>query len=162
MTDTGALKLKVSVVGLGYVGLPLAIAFSEKYHTVGFDINDTRVCELKSGIDRTQEVSSSIIKSSKNIKFTCQIDDLDGCDVFVITVPTPVDQANQPDLSNLIAASELVASKIRTGGIVVFESTVFPGATEEILAPIIQKISGLEYNNQFFCGYSPEKDQPWR
>ena len=118
------------------------------------------MCELKSGIDRTQEVSSSIIKSSKNIKFTCQIDDLDGCDVFVITVPTPVDQANQPDLSNLIAASELVASKIRTGGIVVFESTVFPGATEEILAPIIQKISGLEYNKQFFCGYSPERINP--
>ena len=154
------LDAKVGIIGLGYVGLPLAVEFGKKFTTIGFDINTTRISDLCGGIDRTLEVSPVEIESSPYLSFTSNPDSLKEADVFVITVPTPIDKNRKPDLRPLIAASELVGKVISPGDIVVYESTVYPGATEDECVPVIEKISGLKFNIDFFVGYSPERINP--
>lgn len=151
---------KICVIGLGYVGLPLAVAFSSKHDVFGFDINKDRISELKSGRDRTHEVSKKDLKSAKKLKFIDNLDDLGHVEIFIVTVPTPIDKYKKPDLSPLIGACKMIGPKIKKGDIVVFESTVFPGCTEEICVPILEKNSGLKYNKDFFAGYSPERINP--
>lgn len=150
----------ICVVGLGYVGLPLAAAFSKFYNVIGYDKDRNRISELNDGIDKTGELSESDVDTLKNIEFVCEIGGIEKSDVFIITVPTPVDEAQIPDLSYLISASEDVASILQPGGIVIFESTVYPGVTEDVCAPIIEKISKLAFNSEFFVGYSPERINP--
>lgn len=159
---------KIAVIGLGYVGLPLAIAFAEKYPVVGFDVNSKRITDLQKGFDHTlesseEELLSVLIDSSKNnngLFVTADSILLDDCNIYIITVPTPVDEFNAPDLTPLEKATELVAKYLQTADIVIYESTVFPGCTEEVCVPILEKISGLVYNRDFFCGYSPERINP--
>ncbi len=153
-------NIKISLIGLGYVGLPLAIEFGKKYKTVGFDINETRIAELSKGIDRTLEVTSDDLKSATQLTFSNKIDDIKDCNHFVVTVPTPIDKNNRPDLTPLIKASETVGKVLKKGDIVIYESTVYPGATEEDCVPALEKQSGLKYNIDFFCGYSPERINP--
>jgi UDP-N-acetyl-D-galactosamine dehydrogenase len=161
-------KTKIGVIGLGYVGLPLARLFATKYPVVGFDINQTRVNELKTGADHTLEVDEttlrSVLKSELNdtdgLYCTCNLTDIRECTVYIVTVPTPVDKNNRPDLTPLYRASETVGKVIKRGDIVVYESTVYPGATEEDCIPVIEKTSGLTYNEDFFAGYSPERINP--
>ena len=150
---------KVCVIGLGYVGLPLAVSFSEFFEVVGFDINQKRVDELKKGFDITQEVSQEDIESS-GIKFTCLESEISLVDVFIITVPTPVDKNNNPDLTMLIDASEIAGRKLTQSNLVIYESTVYPGCTEEICIPILEKESSLKLNSNFGVGYSPERINP--
>jgi UDP-N-acetyl-D-galactosamine dehydrogenase len=150
----------IAVIGLGYVGLPLAVEFGNKFNTLGFDINIERISELENGVDRTLEVDGAKLKSSSHIKFSAKIDDLKSCNFFIITVPTPVDKYNKPDLTPLRKASETVGKVLKQGDIVVYESTVYPGATEEECVPVLEKVSGLKYNVDFFCGYSPERINP--
>ena len=150
----------VAVVGLGYVGLPLAIEFGKTFDVVGFDISSQRIKELKLGFDRTMECSAEQLESAQFLAFSDNESDLDQCDVFIVTVPTPIDQSNQPDLSPLEQASMLIGRHLDRGNIVVYESTVFPGATEEICVPILEEASGLAFNSDFFCGYSPERINP--
>lgn len=147
------------VIGLGYVGLPLAIEFAKKFDVIGFDINRARVDELKDGIDRTLEVSSSDLKSSQ-MKYSYTLDEIKNCNVYIITVPTPIDEHKRPDLTPLIKASETVGKVLKKNDIVIYESTVYPGCTEEDCVPILEKISGLKFNKDFFCGYSPERINP--
>ncbi|CDN30882.1 UDP-glucose dehydrogenase [Mucinivorans hirudinis] len=154
---------KIAVVGLGYVGLPLARLFSTKYKTVGFDINKARVAELMTGVDSTLEVSNDILKEAiekHGFVCSCDINDIKDCNVFVVTVPTPVDRNNRPDLTPLIKASETVGKVIKKGDIVIYESTVYPGATEEDCIPVVERVSGLKFNEDFFAGYSPERINP--
>jgi UDP-N-acetyl-D-glucosamine/UDP-N-acetyl-D-galactosamine dehydrogenase len=151
---------KIAIIGLGYVGLPLAVAFSAKYNTLGFDINSLRVSELKSGKDHTLEVTEDELRHAKNLSFTNQLNDIKAADIYIVTVPTPIDEHKQPDLTPLIKASESIGKVISKGNIVVYESTVYPGATEEDCIPIIEKISGLKFNVDFFAGYSPERINP--
>jgi len=153
-------KLKIAVVGLGYVGLPLAVEFSKKYQTVGFDISENRIKELSSGFDSTLEVDAEELKTVSYLKFSSSASDLNYCNVFIITVPTPIDKYNRPDLSPLISASKTVGSAISKGSIVIYESTVYPGATEEDCVPILEEFSGLVFNQDFFVGYSPERINP--
>jgi len=153
-------KIKIGIIGLGYVGMPLAVEFGKIYETVGFDINDRRVKELKEGIDRTLEVSSEDLKLATKLTYTTQLDEVRSCNYFVVTVPTPVDKNKRPDLTPLIRASETVGKILKKGDIVIFESTVYPGATEEDCVPVMEKFSGLKYNIDFFCGYSPERINP--
>lgn len=154
---------KIAVIGLGYVGLPLARLFSTKYRTIGFDINASRIVELMSGLDSTLEVSNELLKEAIN-KYgficSCNLDDIKDCDIYIVTVPTPVDKNNSPDLTPLIKASETVGKVISKGNIVVYESTVYPGATEEDCIPVVERTSGLKYNDDFFGGYSPERINP--
>lgn len=150
----------IAVIGLGYVGLPLAVEFGKHFPTKGFDIEDTRIQELQNGEDSTLEVQSDELSTSTKLTFTSTHTDLSDTDVFVVTVPTPVDNENRPDLSALEHASEIVGSIIRPGNVVIYESTVYPGATEEICLPIIEKASGLRLNTNFFAGYSPERINP--
>ena len=150
---------KIAIIGLGYVGLPLAIAFSKKYPTIGFDKNVTRINDLEKGIDKTLEVPEKELKSS-NISFTKESSNLSDCNVYIITVPTPVDKYNNPDMKPLASASKTVGEILSMGDLVIYESTVYPGATEEYCVPILEKISGLKYNKDFFCGYSPERINP--
>lgn len=152
-------KRNVSVIGLGYVGLPVAVAFGQISLTIGFDINSARIAELKNGYDRTGEISSEILAKS-NILFTDQITDLSQADFHIVAVPTPVDDANQPDLTPMLKASETVAQALKKGDIVVYESTVYPGVTEEECVPILEKISGLSSGKDFTIGYSPERINP--
>nr|MBP3724096.1 nucleotide sugar dehydrogenase [Campylobacter sp.] len=154
--------MKIAIIGLGYVGLPLAVAFSDKFKVVGYDLNKFRIDELNNGHDRTLELSDDdLAKSLKNgIKFTCNFDDLKDCNFFVVCVPTPVDQNNKPDLTPLISASKSVAKVLKKGDIVVYESTVYPGATEEDCVPVLESESGLKFNIDFFAGYSPERINP--
>lgn len=154
--------MKIAIIGLGYVGLPLAAAFSDKFSVVGYDLNKFRIDELNNGHDRTLELSDDdLAKSLKNgIKFTCNLDDLRGCNFFVVCVPTPVDQNNKPDLTPLISASKSVGKVLKKGDIVVYESTVYPGATEEDCVPVLESESGLKFNIDFFAGYSPERINP--
>jgi len=156
------MNTKIAIIGLGYVGLPLARLFSTKYPTMGFDLNPERIQMLMTGHDDTHEVENQLLQQSlKNgLQFTCQIEDLQDCNVYVVAVPTPVDKNNHPDLNPLQKASELVGKVISTGDIVIYESTVYPGVTEEFCLPIIEKISGLTYNKDFFAGYSPERINP--
>lgn len=158
--DKGLKGSRVAVVGLGYVGLPLAIEFGRIYKTIGFDVNSNRVECLKNAIDKTREVGSDEIKSSVNLSFTFSEEDLRCCDVYVVAVPTPIDSQKQPDLSSLISASELIGRVVDQGDVVIYESTVYPGATEEDCVPIIEKVSGLEFNKGFYVGYSPERISP--
>lgn len=151
---------KIAVLGLGYVGLPLAVEFGKVRPVIGFDINQQRVAELQSGKDSTLEVTSEDLSSAPQLVFSCVLDDLRGCDVFIVTVPTPIDKANRPDLTPLVKASETVGRVMRSGSIVIYESTVYPGCTEEVCVPVLEKYSGLEFNEGFFCGYSPERINP--
>ena len=153
-------SIKICVVGLGYVGLPLAIEFSKKFPVIGYDINKTRINGLNEGIDFTNEVSSSELKKAKNIIFTSEANSLKDCNFFIITVPTPITKSKKPDLSPLLSASNLVAPFLKKGDVVVYESTVYPGATEEECIPILEKISKLSLNQDFFVGYSPERINP--
>lgn len=153
-------KKIISVIGLGYVGLPLAVEFGKKRPVIGFDINQGRIEELKSGVDNTLEVSPEDLRLANQLQYSSSLDDLKGCDVFIITVPTPIDQANRPDLTPLIKASETVGRVLKPGAIVIYESTVYPGCTEEVCVPILEKYSGLKFNETFYCGYSPERINP--
>ena len=149
----------ISVIGLGYVGLPLAIEFSKKFNVVGFDLNKNRIEELINCVDRTSEISKEELKKT-DIKFTSLEDDLLKTNIYIVTVPTPVDRYKNPNLQNLKAASELVGSLLNKNNLVIYESTVFPGATEELCIPILEKASGLKLNKDFYCGYSPERVNP--
>lgn len=151
---------KIGVIGLGYVGLPLAVEFGKSYDTIGFDINKERIKELENFHDRTNETTADELKSSTKLSYSSSIDELKGCDVYIVTVPTPIDEFKQPDLTPLRKASETVGSVLENGNIVIYESTVYPGCTEEVCVPILEKQSGLTYNEDFFCGYSPERINP--
>ncbi|MGP1560948.1 MAG: nucleotide sugar dehydrogenase [Helicobacteraceae bacterium] len=153
---------KIAVIGLGYVGLPLAHAFSFKYKVTGFDIFSQRVQELKGAFDKTKELSGADLKAAiaNGIVFTDNAGDIKDCNVFIVTVPTPVDKSNIPDLSPLIGASKTVGGALKKGDIVIYESTVYPGATEEVCVPVLENVSGLKFNRDFFCGYSPERINP--
>lgn len=153
-------RTRVGIIGLGYVGLPLAVEFGKKYPTIGFDINKLRILELKSGMDRTLEVSSKNLAAPSQLTFSSEFSDLKGCNTFIITVPTPVDKYNRPDLIPLVKASETVGSVITKGAVIIYESTVYPGVTEDECVPIIEKMSGLVYNTDFYAGYSPERINP--
>jgi UDP-N-acetyl-D-galactosamine dehydrogenase len=150
----------IAIIGLGYVGLPLAVEFGQNRPVIGFDINSQRVAELQSGKDRTLECSSEQLKAASKLHYTSKLDDLKSCQFFIVTVPTPVDQANRPDMIPLIKASETVGKVLKTGDIVIYESTVYPGATEEVCVPALEKSSGLKFNQDFYCGYSPERINP--
>jgi len=153
---------KIAVIGLGYVGLPLAHAFSSKYKVVGFDIAQWRIDELRSGVDRTLELSESQVNEAiKNgMKFTNVLDEIADCNIYIVTVPTPIDKHKKPDLTPLLKASESIGKVLKKDDIVIYESTVYPGATEEDCVPILEKVSGLKFNEDFFCGYSPERINP--
>jgi len=151
---------KIAVVGLGYVGLPLAVEFGKKRNTVGFDINKTRITELKNGHDRTREIEDGDLSKSQHLLITDNLADIQDCQLFLITVPTPIDRFKRPDLTPLYKASETVGKVLKKGDIVIYESTVYPGATEEECVPVLEKFSGLTYNIDFFCGYSPERINP--
>ncbi|MTI30682.1 nucleotide sugar dehydrogenase [Xanthovirga aplysinae] len=150
----------IAVVGLGYVGLPLAIEFGKKYSTIGFDINSQRVEELIKGVDRTEEVEPDELRSSKKIIFTSKVEEIRKADIYIVTVPTPIDTYKKPDLTPLLKASEMIGGVLKKGNIVIYESTVYPGCTEEDCVPILEKISGLLLNEGFYCGYSPERINP--
>ena len=150
----------IAVIGLGYVGLPLAVEFGKKRTVIGFDINHQRVAELTSGVERTLECSPDELREARYLSFTSDSDQLKKAQVFIVTVPTPVDKANRPDLIPLIMASEAVAKVLKPGDVVIYESTVYPGATEEVCVPVLEKFSGLVFNNDFYCGYSPERINP--
>jgi UDP-N-acetyl-D-galactosamine dehydrogenase len=151
---------KIGIIGLGYVGLPLAVEFGKIMDVIGFDINHSRIEELRNGIDRTLETDSAELKSASKLKFTYNPDELRGLNYYIVTVPTPVDIYKKPDLSPLIKASETVGKVIGKGAIVVYESTVYPGCTEDDCVPVVEKYSGLKFNKDFFCGYSPERINP--
>ncbi len=151
---------KIGIIGLGYVGLPLAIEFSKKFNVVGFDVNDVRIQDLKNGLDLTNEVDESDLKTAKNLVFSSDIDALRACNFYIITVPTPISINNQPNLGPLISASNTVAKILKKNDIVVYESTVYPGATEEDCIPILEKVSKLSLNKDFYVGYSPERINP--
>lgn len=153
-------QIKIGIIGLGYVGLPLAVEFGRKYPTIGFDINSDRIQELNSGQDSTLEVTGKEIMSSKSLSFTDQLTEMQGCNFYIVTVPTPIDDHKNPDLSPLISASKTLAKIIQRDDIVVYESTVYPGATEEVCLPIIEEGSGLTLNKDFYAGYSPERINP--
>ena len=154
--------MKICVIGLGYVGLPLARLFSTRYDTIGFDLNQERVDALRRGVDETHELSAELLRSSINagLKFTSSEEDIKEADFYVVAVPTPVDQNNRPNLQPLLSASEIVGRAIQQGNIVVYESTVYPGVTEEECIPVIERVSGLTFNQDFFVGYSPERINP--
>ena len=153
-------NLRIAVIGLGYVGLPLAVEFGKKYHTVGFDIKQSRLDDLRRGVDTTMESSAEELAAARRLVFTSSPADLEGTDVFIVTIPTPVDKYNRPDLSPLKRASETVGRAMKPGAVVVYESTVYPGCTEEECVPVLEKFSGLTFNRGFFCGYSPERINP--
>ena len=153
-------KKKIAIIGLGYVGLPLAIEFGKKRLTVGFDVKQTRVNDLNSGIDSTLENSSKELKAATNLSYTSKLDDIKNCEIFIIAVPTPIDKSKRPNLTLLRNSSALVGSILKKGDIVIYESTVYPGATEEVCVPILENQSGLIFNKDFYCGYSPERINP--
>ncbi|OUL99450.1 nucleotide sugar dehydrogenase [Variovorax sp. JS1663] len=150
----------IAIVGLGYVGLPLAVELGKRRAVVGFDIDTSRVADLQSGKDATLEVGTEELQKAERLRFSSCVKDIAECRVFIVTVPTPVDLANRPDMSTLIAATEMVGRIIRRGAIVIYESTVYPGATEEICVPVLERVSGKKFNVDFFCGYSPERINP--
>ena len=152
--------LKIGIIGLGYVGLPLAVEFGKKVPVIGFDINTRRIEELKSGKDHTLEVSPEELKEAKQLTYSANLDDLNSCNFFIVTVPTPIDEFKQPDLTPLINASVSIGKVLKKGDVVVYESTVYPGATEEACIPVLEQESGLKFNQDFFAGYSPERINP--
>ena len=151
---------QVGVVGLGYVGLPLAVEFGKHFETVGFDIKAQRIAELKAGRDNTLECSRAELREAKQLTYTTSLKDLGKCRVFIVTVPTPIDKYNRPDLTPLEKSSETVGKVLKKGDVVVYESTVYPGCTEEICVPILERVSGLKFNKDFYAGYSPERINP--
>ncbi|MDB2674904.1 nucleotide sugar dehydrogenase [Flavobacteriales bacterium] len=151
---------KIAVIGLGYVGIPLAVEFGKKITTIGIDINLDRIDELKTGFDRTLEMTKEDLESATHLSYTTDINDAKDCNIFIITVPTPINKKNLPDLTPLISSSHSVGSVIKKGDIVIYESTVYPGVTEDECVPILEKESGLTFNKDFFCGYSPERINP--
>jgi UDP-N-acetyl-D-galactosamine dehydrogenase len=160
MSQFSLRECKLGVIGLGYVGLPLAVEFGKSFTTVGFDIKPARIAELKKGKDSTLEVEPGELKASKRLSYTTNVKDLRSCQVFIVTVPTPIDNYKRPDLTPIVRASELVGQVLKKGDIVVFESTVYPGCTEEVAVPILERISGLTFNQDFYAGYSPERINP--
>jgi UDP-N-acetyl-D-galactosamine dehydrogenase len=152
--------IKLSIIGLGYVGLPLAVEFGRKRTVVGFDINQRRIDELKAGNDFTLETNQEELAAAKHLSFATKFDDLRTCNCFIVTVPTPIDEHKRPDLTPLFKASETVGKVLKKGDIVIYESTVYPGCTEEDCVPVLEKHSGLKFNQDFFCGYSPERINP--
>lgn len=153
-------ETRLAIIGLGYVGLPLAAEFGKKIEVVGFDINKTRIAELESGNDNTLETSADELKEAIHLSYTTKTEKLKNCNVFIVTVPTPIDKNKNPDLTPLVKASEMLGHVISKGDIVIYESTVYPGATEEVCIPIIEKVSQLKFNEDFFAGYSPERINP--
>jgi UDP-N-acetyl-D-glucosamine/UDP-N-acetyl-D-galactosamine dehydrogenase len=152
---------KICLIGLGYVGLPLAVAFAEKFKVVGFDISQSRINELESGQDNTFEIENSLLSSVKNnITYTSDIQDIKNCNIYIVTVPTPIDKTNRPDLTPLIESSKIVGTVLSENDIVIYESTVYPGVTEDICVPELEKSSGMKFNKDFYCGYSPERINP--
>ncbi len=151
---------KIAIIGLGYVGLPLAVEFGKHRPVLGFDINHKRIAELQSGQDHTLECSPQELQEAVQLSYSSQLDELKACQIYIVTVPTPVDQANRPDMIPLVKASETVGKVLKAGDIVIYESTVYPGATEEVCVPVLEKVSGLKFNQDFFCGYSPERINP--
>jgi UDP-N-acetyl-D-galactosamine dehydrogenase len=153
-------KCRIAVLGLGYVGLPLAVEFGRRLTTVGFDLKPARIAQLRSGRDATLEVSRAELKAARHLVFTSSLKDLRRCDVFIVTVPTPIDDYKRPDLTPLVRASESIGKVLRKGAVVIYESTVYPGCTEEVCVPILERESGLKFNRDFFAGYSPERINP--
>ena len=153
-------KVNIAVIGQGYVGLPLAIEFGKKYPTIGFDINSSRIEDLKKGIDHTNEASKEQLKSADQLNFSSDLNDITNSNVYVVTVPTPIDEYKTPDLNPLKGASKILGEILKKGDIVIYESTVFPGCTEEVCVPLLESFSGLVFNQDFFCGYSPERIVP--
>ncbi|HBN8469021.1 TPA: Vi polysaccharide biosynthesis UDP-N-acetylglucosamine C-6 dehydrogenase TviB [Pseudomonas aeruginosa] len=154
------MDIKAAVVGLGYVGLPLAVEFGKKRSVTGFDINHSRILDLQKGYDSTLEVEKEELESAVHLKFTSTLSELQECNFFIVTVPTPIDEHKQPDLTPLVKASESIAKVLKKNDIVVYESTVYPGATEEVCVPVLERESGLRFNSDFFVGYSPERINP--
>ena len=154
------IKRKISIIGLGYVGLPLAVEFGKKRSVIGFDISESRINELKNGIDNTLEVTNLELKEAIQLSYTNDLNDIKDCEIFIITVPSPIDKDKRPDLTPLEKSSESVGSVLKKGDIVIYESTVYPGATEEKCVPILEQQSGLVFNKDFYCGYSPERINP--
>ena len=153
-------NIKIGMIGLGYVGLPLAVEFGKKYQTIGFDINHTRIDALKAGHDHTLEVSDEELAEASQLSYTANTDEIKACNVYIVTVPTPINEYKQPDLTPLEKASSLLGKVIKQDDIVIYESTVYPGATEEVCVPILEQVSGLTFNKGFFVGYSPERINP--
>lgn len=153
-------NIKIAIIGLGYVGLPLAVEFGKKYTVLGFDINQARIDELSKGYDRTQEMTKEDLKSSNGLSFSVNSDDLKSCNIFIVTVPTPIDNYKKPDLKPLLSASRTVGRALKKNDTVIYESTVYPGCTEEDCVPVLEEQSGLKFNEDFFCGYSPERINP--
>ena len=151
---------KIALIGLGYVGLPLAVEFGKRFEVVGFDINQSRINDLNDGIDSTLEITSEEFKDAIYLSFSTNLDDLSDCEIFIITVPTPIDKKKKPDFTPLEKSSQAVGSILKKGDIVIYESTVYPGATEEVCVPILEEQSGLVFNKDFYCGYSPERINP--
>ena len=159
---------KIAIIGLGYVGLPLAVAFAEKYKVIGFDINSHRVSELNSGNDETLEIHDDLLNkvldvenvASIGLHLTTNSESISNCNIFIVTVPTPTDKHNRPVLTPMIKASESIAKYLKKGDIVIYESTVYPGVTEDEMVPVLEKNSGLKFNHDFYCGYSPERINP--
>ena len=154
------MRKKIAIIGLGYVGVPLAVEFGKKYQTIGYDTNIDRINELTNGIDSTGEVTKRNIQSAIKLSLTSNLQDIAKCNYFIISVPTPIDKNNRPDLRMLLNATSSVASVLKKNDIVIYESTVYPGCTEEDCVPVLEKKSGLKYNKDFFCGYSPERINP--
>ena len=151
---------KIAIIGLGYVGLPLAVEFGKKRKVIGFDINQDRINELDNGVDSTLETTKEELKDASHLKFTTSISDIQDCDIYIVTVPTPIDKHKKPDLTPLEESSKLIGKILKKNDIVIYESTVYPGATEEVCVPILEKKSGLKFNEGFYCGYSPERINP--
>jgi UDP-N-acetyl-D-galactosamine dehydrogenase len=160
MPEFNLQKTKIGVVGLGYVGLPLAVEFGKQFKTVGFDVKPARVAELKKGKDATLEVDAAELRSAKHLTYSTEVKTLRSCNVFIVTVPTPIDDYKRPDLKPIESASRFIGQVLKKGDVVVFESTVYPGCTEEIAVPILEQVSGLTFNKDFFAGYSPERINP--
>ena len=156
----GSSKYRIAVIGLGYVGLPLAVEFGKKYRTLGFDNNPARIDELKAGRDVTLEATRAELKAARKLRFSSQTKDLESCNVFIVTVPTPIDRYKRPDLIPLLRASETVGRALKKSDVVIYESTVYPGCTEEICVPALERYSSLRFNKDFYCGYSPERTNP--
>jgi UDP-N-acetyl-D-galactosamine dehydrogenase len=153
-------KVKIAVIGQGYVGLPLAIEFGKKYPTIGFDVNEGRIDELKKGFDHTNEASPEQLSSAKQLTFSANINDISTCNIYIVTVPTPIDEFKTPDLNPLRGASTMLGKILKKGDTVIYESTVYPGCTEEVCVPLLEKASELVFNTDFYCGYSPERIVP--
>ena len=151
---------KIALVGLGYVGLPLAVEFGKKGTVVGFDVSQSRIDDLKNGVDSTLETTTEELKDAVHLSYTTHLDNIKSCNIYIVTVPTPIDKHKRPDLTPLKSSSEAVGSILKKGDIVIYESTVHPGATEEVCVPILEQQSGLSFNKDFYCGYSPERINP--